>query len=200
MMLRQVERTAPFVVFTRGARRSPPPAGPSTVVRIQENMVAVVTGDAPCLQHAGLRNEGFRDKRLLRRFGAELKSSHKPEGWEWRRRREPNAAEAAPACGLRRREPRRHLHRHPVEHVERARSVSSTSAPARRGFAHCTTRSARLTTSVGIATPICRAVFRFTMSSYGMTLSTGRSLGFAPLRILSMYTAMRRMEAVWLVP
>ena len=46
-------------------------------------------------------------------------------------------------------------------------------------------RSARTSTFGGIVRPICFAVFRLMMNSNFVGCSTGKSAGFAPLRILS---------------
>ena len=54
------------------------------------------------------------------------------------------------------------------------------------------TLSARYSTDSGIVTPICFAVLRLITSSNFVGVSTGRSAGLAPFRILSTYTATRR--------
>ena len=51
---------------------------------------------------------------------------------------------------------------------------------------HSMTTSARMRNAWEIASPSALAVFRFTTSSILVGSSTGRSAGFAPLRILSM--------------
>ena len=48
------------------------------------------------------------------------------------------------------------------------------------------TSSARASTVVGMVMPSALAVLRLTMSSYRVGCSTGRSAGFAPLRMRSM--------------
>src|SRR6516165_3083309 len=50
---------------------------------------------------------------------------------------------------------------------------------------HSMTSSARSRSVWGIVTPSSFAVFRLTTSSYRVGCSTGKSAGFAPLRILS---------------
>jgi hypothetical protein len=56
---------------------------------------------------------------------------------------------------------------------------------ARRARAHSITRSARSKSDGGIVRPSAVAVFRLITSSNFVGRSTGRSAGFAPLRILS---------------
>src|SRR6516164_7047020 len=51
---------------------------------------------------------------------------------------------------------------------------------------HSITSSARASTIGGIVRPSARAVLRLIVSSYFEACSTGRSAGFAPLRILPM--------------
>src|SRR6266545_4597372 len=56
-----------------------------------------------------------------------------------------------------------------------------------RLFDHRITLSALAKTFGGIVSPICLAVFRLITNSNFVGCSTGRSVGFAPLRILSTY-------------
>src|SRR5215207_7242979 len=60
------------------------------------------------------------------------------------------------------------------------------------GGLYSITSSARVSTVAGISTPSVFAVLRFTTSSNLVGCSTGRSDGFAPLRILSTYVTERR--------
>ena len=53
---------------------------------------------------------------------------------------------------------------------------------------------ARASKSGGIVRPICFAVFKLNANSNFIGCSTGRSAGFAPLRILSTYVAARRQS------
>jgi len=86
-------------------------------------------------------------------------------------------------------------------------TMQSTSAPsllAREGNRwsttdHLMTRSARTSTFCGIVNPICFAVLRLITISYFVGCSTGRSAGFAPLRILSTYLAARCRASMSLV-
>ena len=55
--------------------------------------------------------------------------------------------------------------------------------------------SARPNTDCGIVRPRAFAVFRLITSSNLVGCSTGRSAGFVPLRILSMYLAARRNKS-----
>ncbi len=57
---------------------------------------------------------------------------------------------------------------------------------------HSITSSARSSSDFGTSTPSALAVLRFTTSSNLVGCSTGRSPGFAPLKILSTKTADRR--------
>src|SRR4030095_12285581 len=69
-----------------------------------------------------------------------------------------------------------------------ARSIRHlTLAPS-----HLISLSARYNTFGGTVRLICLAVFRLILSSNFVGASTGKSAGFAPLRILSTYTAARR--------
>jgi hypothetical protein len=52
---------------------------------------------------------------------------------------------------------------------------------------HSITSSARSSIAVGISMPIALAVFRFTINSYVVGCSIGRSAGFAPRKILATY-------------
>src|SRR5215813_5208552 len=61
---------------------------------------------------------------------------------------------------------------------------------------HLITLSALASTFGGIVRPICLAVFRLMMNSNFVGCSMGRLAGFAPLRILSTYTAVRRYWSV----
>ncbi len=63
-------------------------------------------------------------------------------------------------------------------------------------FGHRMTRSALANTFGGIVNPICLAVFKLMISSNLVGCSTGKSAGFAPLRILSTYVAERRNKSV----
>src|SRR5262245_49878960 len=58
--------------------------------------------------------------------------------------------------------------------------------------AHSITSSARSKIPVGSSTPIALAVLRLTTNSNFVACSTGRSVGFAPLRIFATYSAARR--------
>ena len=60
---------------------------------------------------------------------------------------------------------------------------------------HRITRSALANRFGGIVNPICLAVLRLITSSNFVGCSTGISDGFAPLRILSNWTAARRMTS-----
>ena len=62
------------------------------------------------------------------------------------------------------------------------------------------TLSALARTLGGMLNPICLAAFRLMTSSNFVGCSTGRSAGFAPLRILSTYVAARCNKAGKLVP
>src|SRR5262245_22859812 len=57
---------------------------------------------------------------------------------------------------------------------------------------HSITSSARSRIAVGSSMPIALAVFRLTTSWNFVACSTGRSVGFAPLRIFATYSAARR--------
>ena len=57
---------------------------------------------------------------------------------------------------------------------------------------HLITLFARANTSAGIISPICFAALRLMTNSKFIACCTGRSPGFAPLRILSTYWAARR--------
>src|SRR5262245_30645643 len=61
---------------------------------------------------------------------------------------------------------------------------------------HSITLSARSRNASGMVRPIALAVLRLMTSSYLDACSTGRSAGLAPLRILSMYTAARRVSSL----
>ena len=64
------------------------------------------------------------------------------------------------------------------------------------GHRYSMTWSARSSSNGGIVRPSAFAVFRLMTSSNFVGCSTGRSAGFAPLRILSTYVAARRNESV----
>src|SRR5688500_3350587 len=87
---------------------------------------------------------------------------------------------------------------HPIrsrQHVRRNRDYFGFSIADFRLFGHRITRSALARTLGGIVNPICLAVLRLIASSNFVGCSTGRSLGFAPLRILSTYMAARRSRS-----
>jgi hypothetical protein len=65
---------------------------------------------------------------------------------------------------------------------------------------HSITSSARSSSEVGTSTLSAFAVLRFTTSSNLVGCSTGRSPGFAPLKILSMKTATRRNRSCKFAP
>src|SRR5262249_19011577 len=65
---------------------------------------------------------------------------------------------------------------------------------------HSITLSARSSTPVGNSMPIALAVLRLTISSNLAACSTGRSAGFAPLRIFATYSAARRYIAAKSAP
>jgi hypothetical protein len=65
---------------------------------------------------------------------------------------------------------------------------------------HSTTRVALLRTDAGRVRPSARAALRLMMSSGCLTVSTGRSPGLAPLRILSTYPAALRVDSANEVP
>ena len=66
-----------------------------------------------------------------------------------------------------------------------ARTAPGRFSAASRGPRHSTILSARSRSSGGTVSPIALAVFRLMTSSIVVGCSTGRSEGFAPLRILS---------------
>jgi len=65
---------------------------------------------------------------------------------------------------------------------------------------HLITLSALARTFGGIVRPICFAAFRLMISSNFVGCSTGKSAGFAPLRILSTYVAARRSKSLLSTP
>src|ERR1051325_9386075 len=65
---------------------------------------------------------------------------------------------------------------------------------------HLITRSALASTLGGIVRPICLAAFKLISNSNLVGCSIGRSAGFAPFRILSMYVAARRNKSGQLAP
>src|SRR5262249_51936943 len=68
-----------------------------------------------------------------------------------------------------------------------------------QSWRHLITLSALASTLGVIVRPICFAVFRLMTNSNFVGCSTGRSAGFAPLRILSTYVAARRKTSRSLV-
>src|SRR5439155_24850689 len=78
--------------------------------------------------------------------------------------------------------------------ASRQRPRSRCAAQKRDELAplHSITSSARSSSDVGTSTASAFAVLRFTTSSNLVGCSTGRSPGFAPLKILSTKTADRR--------
>ena len=71
----------------------------------------------------------------------------------------------------------------------------STLAPS-----HLMTRSANISMSGGMVTPISLAVFRLITSLNCVGSSTGSSAGFAPLKILSTTYAALRNCSIWFAP
>ena len=69
-------------------------------------------------------------------------------------------------------------------------------APSRYGPGHRITSSARCSSDGGSVSPSALAVLRLMTSSNFVGCSTGRSAGFAPLRIRSTYTAARPMKSL----
>src|SRR6516225_606219 len=67
-----------------------------------------------------------------------------------------------------------------------ARPLLAAPSSSWRTARHSITSSARASTVSGTVRPSARAVLRLIVSSYFEACSTGRSAGFAPLRILSM--------------
>ena len=65
---------------------------------------------------------------------------------------------------------------------------------------HSITSSARNRIDVGMSMPMARAVLRLTIVVNFVARSTGRSAGFAPLRILSTKTAARRSISGKFIP
>jgi len=86
------------------------------------------------------------------------------------------------AASARRRRRRARLRRSGRREIELAPVIGER---ARRARAHSITRSARSKSDGGIVRPSAFAVFRLITSSNFVGRSTGRSAGFAPLRILS---------------
>src|SRR5262249_22945153 len=97
-----------------------------------------------------------------------------------------------------------HHHRNPPDDVDtllpprRERPRHSRAAEQRDERApfhlrtHSITSSARSRNDSGIVRPSALAVVRLMTNSHFVGCSTGRSAGFAPLRILSTYSAARR--------
>ena len=83
-----------------------------------------------------------------------------------------------------------------------ARQRQSNTAHCANNIAtpHSMTSSARPSTVGGIVRPSALAVLRLISSSNFVGCSTGRSPGWAPLRILSTYPAARRTKSAILVP
>src|SRR4030095_4230443 len=67
-------------------------------------------------------------------------------------------------------------------------------------YAYRITLFARTSTFGGIVRPICFAAFRLMISSNFVGCSTGKSAGWAPLRILSTKTAARLNSSAWSAP
>src|SRR4030095_9454391 len=74
-------------------------------------------------------------------------------------------------------------------------SLTVASCPLPITYSHLITLSARASTLGGIVRPICLAVCRLITSSNFVGCSTGMSDGFAPLKILSIWTAARRNKS-----
>jgi hypothetical protein len=72
--------------------------------------------------------------------------------------------------------------------------------PRLRKQRYSITSSARSRIDVGMSMPMARAVLRLTIVVNFVARSTGRSAGFAPLRILSMKTAARRSISGKFIP
>src|SRR5262249_12140965 len=75
---------------------------------------------------------------------------------------------------------------------ERGRQYGDRASEKRTPARHRMTSSARASTDGGMVRPSAFAVLRLITSSNFVGCSTGRSLGFAPLKILSTYVAARR--------
>src|SRR5258707_8553849 len=78
-------------------------------------------------------------------------------------------------------------------------NAASSFLPARSPL-HSITSSARASSVGGMSMPSALAVLRFTTSSNLVGCSTGRSAGFAPLKILSTKAADRRCKSRKLTP
>jgi hypothetical protein len=76
-------------------------------------------------------------------------------------------------------------------HIRNVNFYTHASSLSAHACIHLITLSARASTLGGIVRPICFAVFRLIANSNFVGCSTGRSAGFAPLRILSTYVAAR---------
>src|SRR3982751_6117745 len=83
---------------------------------------------------------------------------------------------------------------------QRPSSRRSAEEPEDFAASHSITSSARPSNIGGTSSPIAFAALRLITSSNLVGCSTANSAGFAPLRILSMYTARRRYEALRLGP
>src|SRR4029079_1237592 len=75
---------------------------------------------------------------------------------------------------------------------------AALNVPKKRSYS--ITSSARASSDGGTANPRAFAVLRLTISSNFVGCSTGRSAGFAPLRILSTYVAARLYRSEKLGP
>src|SRR4029453_6787111 len=82
----------------------------------------------------------------------------------------------------------------------RGEEASSYGADEESPIHHSITWSARCSSEGGILSPMALAVLRLITSSNVVGCSTGRSAGFAPLRILSMKSVARRESATTFGP
>src|SRR5438874_10266888 len=73
--------------------------------------------------------------------------------------------------------------------------LSRRSGNCRKQRVYSITSSARASRVDGMSMPFALAVLRFTTSSNLVGCSTGKSAGFAPLKILSTKTAVRRNKS-----
>src|SRR5215472_16896376 len=82
------------------------------------------------------------------------------------------------------------------EHRQRPRRRRAAEQRDKRAPLHSITSSARAITDDGISSPSALAVLRLITSSYFVGACTGRSAGFSPLRMRSMYPAARRYWSI----
>ena len=78
--------------------------------------------------------------------------------------------------------------------------TATAKADIERFTAYSRTVSARVTNDFGNVIPSALAAFRLTANSNRVGRSIGKSVGRAPLRILSMYPATRRISSLVLGP